>query len=456
MRQICDTLLHSAAANWWKVANLDLNAIPHSVLHEQKRKFRAVITELNQHPTWAIKEPRLCLILPLLLDSLRNPICIHVVRNPLEVAQSLKTRNGFPTSWGLALWEAYNIHALRASHTLPRIFVSYNSLIRAPLDTLTGLVRQLTALGVPAIEYPLHTHLSHFVDQSLQRHIVDEEETEERLAPFQRTLWQAMLSGDTPSLDTPLQLPNVTKHHLFDLESTEMSLHHQKTKISDLRDALRKRDAALEHLEQKISILNTKLQEIPILNTKLQEIPILNTKLQDLHADLATRDASIKKITEQQATDAKGIQKRDHKIQALTSTVKARDQKLSCMRRSISWRITAPLRSLNNLLIDHSASNPSQPTKASEPPSPSYPSSVSPDTPLRAPADPIATYIVPTAWWQNHPAAARAIEESGQPVLLLGLPDVDKSYRMTCIAGPPRPLSCSRQRNHTHRNRSIL
>ena len=411
IRQICDTLLHSAAADWWKVANFDLSAIPHSVIHEQKRKLQAVIAELNQHPTWAIKEPRLCLVLPLLLDSLRNPVCIHVVRNPLEVAQSLRARNGFPISWGLALWEAYNIHALRASHSLPRVFVSYNSLLRAPVDTLTGLIRQLAALCASPIALPPNPLISGFVDPALYRHIVTQEETQERLSPFQSALWKSLLSGNISALAMPLRLPNATKRHLFDLESTEMSLLHHKTKTADYKEVLRKRDAALEYRDEQISTLNTKLQE--------------------LRAVLEARETSFKQKDRE-------IKQKGHEIQTLTSAVKVRDQRLSRMRRSISWRVTAPLRTISKLLTKPNTNSPTQSTHSPEPPAPRshsfYSSSLDSHSPVAA--RPITTYIVPTTWWHRHPAGARTIEDSGQYVLLLGIGEQQSNYGITCIEGP--------------------
>ena len=94
-RNVCDRLLHSAGADWWKIARFEPEAIPHAILAEERKKFTKIVSSLNEHRSWALKEPRLCLLLPVLRDCVSNPICIHVFRNPLEVARSLQTRNGF-------------------------------------------------------------------------------------------------------------------------------------------------------------------------------------------------------------------------------------------------------------------------------------------------------------------------------------------------------------------------
>ena len=95
IRDLCDQMLHSAGADWWKVASFEPKAIPRTALAEQRRKFEKIVSELDKYQAWVIKEPRLCLLLPILRHYVKNLVCIHIHRNPLEVARSLQTRNGF-------------------------------------------------------------------------------------------------------------------------------------------------------------------------------------------------------------------------------------------------------------------------------------------------------------------------------------------------------------------------
>src|SRR5690554_6491748 len=108
LRAICDRLLHSAGADWWKVSGFEPISIPHDALSEQSRALRKMLDELDKHGTWVVKEPRLCLLLPALRGEIADPVCIHIHRNPLEVAQSMRLRNGFGVAEGIALWETYN------------------------------------------------------------------------------------------------------------------------------------------------------------------------------------------------------------------------------------------------------------------------------------------------------------------------------------------------------------
>ena len=51
-------------------------------------------------PLWLLKDPRLSRTLPLWLKRMRamtvRPVAVHPVRNPLEVAESLRARDGMP------------------------------------------------------------------------------------------------------------------------------------------------------------------------------------------------------------------------------------------------------------------------------------------------------------------------------------------------------------------------
>ena len=167
VRDLCDQMLHSAGADWWKIANFDPKAIPRAALADQRRNFEKIVSELDKYQAWVIKEPRLCLLLPVLRHYIDSPVCIHIYRNPLDVARSLQTRNGFSISAGLALWEVYNLHALKASEGLPRISLSYESLMQHPVETLNALVKELEGLGGEHPIKPDSDLIERFIDLDL-------------------------------------------------------------------------------------------------------------------------------------------------------------------------------------------------------------------------------------------------------------------------------------------------
>src|SRR6476660_9589391 len=129
VRAVCDGLLHSGGFDWWRISDFDPARIPEEERAARVEEFRNIVFNLDAHRPWVMKEPRLCLLLPLLRPVLEAPVCIHVTREPIEIAESLERRNGFPLAFGLALWEAYTVSAYVAAEPEPSISVAYGDLM---------------------------------------------------------------------------------------------------------------------------------------------------------------------------------------------------------------------------------------------------------------------------------------------------------------------------------------
>ncbi len=190
VRKVCDGLLQGAGFDWYRLGDFDLEAIPSEVRDEHLSAFRVILDELDAHQPWVVKEPRLCLLFPLLRPLLERPVCIHVTREPLEVAQSVHRRNGLPVQGALALWELYSLRAVEASAGLPRVHVRHEDVLRDPVATLATLVDQLQDLGVTGLRRPADHEVLEFISPDLHR---------ERRSPAQRGLrlneHQAALAG---------------------------------------------------------------------------------------------------------------------------------------------------------------------------------------------------------------------------------------------------------------------
>jgi hypothetical protein len=169
VRAACDGLLQESGFDWWKVAGFTLDRVPEPVRARHVRTLSRIILELDAHRPWVVKEPRLSLLFPLIQPLLELPVCVHVTREPLEVAQSLETRNGFPAPAGLALWELYTIRAFEASAGLPRVLVHYEDLMSAPVDTFARLLCQLEDLGVVGLRVPREREIAAYIDPDLHR-----------------------------------------------------------------------------------------------------------------------------------------------------------------------------------------------------------------------------------------------------------------------------------------------
>jgi hypothetical protein len=169
VRALNDYVLHSVSCDWNRVSSFDAESVPAEIAGAFRECASRLVLELDAHRPWFIKEPRLCLLLPLWRQVLEAPVCVHIHRHPVEVAGSLMARNGMPMPAGMALWEKYVTTAARASSGLPSINVLHHRLLANPVEEVERLHAELAAHQVPGLRMPSTRELLAFIDPSLHR-----------------------------------------------------------------------------------------------------------------------------------------------------------------------------------------------------------------------------------------------------------------------------------------------
>jgi GT2 family glycosyltransferase/glycosyltransferase involved in cell wall biosynthesis len=89
-------------------------------------KGRLLIEKFDSANVWGWKDPRNSLTLPFWQQLLPGVKTLIVVRNPLEVAHSMRERNGTSYSFGLRLWEIYNRRLIQAATKAQRLVTHYD------------------------------------------------------------------------------------------------------------------------------------------------------------------------------------------------------------------------------------------------------------------------------------------------------------------------------------------
>ena len=462
IRRVCDRLLHTAGAEWWKVMDFDLSSIPRATLDEQRQEFASVVSNLNHHRTWVIKEPRLCLLLPVLRDYLSNPSCIHIYRNPLEVARSLQTRNGFGIAGGIALWEAYNRRALDAAESVPRVLVSHESLMLHPVETLAKLLERLEALGVTHLARPDEDDVRRFISPALYRCKATEEEAYEFLTPSQRVLWQKLRTTNFADHRQSIPASRVARQNLLDLESSQSSIDYHKETMRRLAIELGRRDKTIQECDKTIQECDKTIQEC-------------DKTIQERDKTIQERDKTIQECDKTIQECDKTIQDSEREIRSLKQRAKDLNAQLTKRTATIhevlesnSWKITAPLRTVVRVVrrickyvrqIPRAARQflASKLSKFLDTCIPTYnrfvPSYL--DVVLRklvydrlvrhllyqpshasSPSAPITTYILSGEWCERHPESVQSIIRSEQAIIVVGDTDLVRNANATTITGP--------------------
>ena len=168
VRTLNDQILLAADADWDCVSQFD----PERIAEDARARYASlaadITLDLDAHRPWFLKEPRLCVLLPIWRDALEMPVCVHVCRNPVAVARSLQARNGIPVAVGLALWELYNVRAIAASAGLPRVFAAYEDLMLRPVKAAARLRAELARHGGYPLRELAGRELTVALDRSLR------------------------------------------------------------------------------------------------------------------------------------------------------------------------------------------------------------------------------------------------------------------------------------------------
>jgi len=141
----------------------------------------------SEHKLWAWKDPRTSILLPIWRDVLDELgielVVVFAIRNPLDVALSLKKREGFPYDKSFGIWFHYNIAALGSVLGLPFLFVHYDRILN---NWESELKRCAGGLGIPWPEDQklLRKKMNEFIRHELRHSLSSTNELRRSGAPY--------------------------------------------------------------------------------------------------------------------------------------------------------------------------------------------------------------------------------------------------------------------------------
>lgn len=132
---------------------------------EAAQRARQYFTDV---PLWAFKDPRTCVTLPFWRAVVPEIFdALLVLRHPLEVADSLASRNAMPRDQSMALWFTHVTASIRGSAGLRRHVLFYEDL----LEDLAGEVGRLISFtGLPFPDGERWQAAKGFVTQDFRHH----------------------------------------------------------------------------------------------------------------------------------------------------------------------------------------------------------------------------------------------------------------------------------------------
>lgn len=141
-------LLAAMGSSWKDWSRLDPDSLP----AEERQNYVADVRGFlrSGYPAAGlilVKEPRLCRLFLLFAQALAaediRPLVVIPWRHPLEVATSLRKRDGMSLREGVLLWLRHCLDAERTSRGLARSFISYESVLTDWRAEFDRMARQL-------------------------------------------------------------------------------------------------------------------------------------------------------------------------------------------------------------------------------------------------------------------------------------------------------------------------
>lgn len=175
---IHDDLLATAGSRWddWRAFNSDW--IRSGVAESYRVKLLGILqNNFGGSHLFVVKDPRICRFVPLWLDVLERfgaeARVVIPIRNPLEVAASLRRRDNSSLARSYLLWLRHVLDAEMATRWLPRAIVIYQEL----LDDWRSIVGTVTAKA--DVHWPRRSdrselEIDQFLAYTLRHHTADD------------------------------------------------------------------------------------------------------------------------------------------------------------------------------------------------------------------------------------------------------------------------------------------
>ena len=373
-------LLRSTGSDWkdWWPFDPGWYASPTAGLFREQAQA-LLHQEFGERRLFVLKDPRLCRLLPFWIEALETfgaePRVVLPIRNPLDVAASLKQRDGISPSCGYLIWLRYMLEAESGSRNLRRACLRYETLLSEPHAVMDRLGRDLDVSWPKRASVRAHAEIERFLSPGLHHHHSDDAAflrnpvlshwLGQCFELFNRWSHGEVCETDAALLDrirsafdeaTPLfsryiaECEQAVAERDGRIEGLSETVAERDGRIEGLSEALAERDGRIEGLSETVAERDGRIEG---LSEALAE---RDGRIEGLSETVAERDGRIEGLSEALAERdgrieglSEALAERDRRIEGLSEALAERDGRIEALHRSISMRTTAPLRYLGRI-----------------------------------------------------------------------------------------------------------
>ena len=363
-----DELLNELGGAWDLPPKADEN-FTQPRLDPLRLKAQLLIEGFASASVWGWKDPRNSLTLPFWQNLLPRLKTLIIVRNPLEVAYSMRERNGTSYSFGLRLWEIYNRRLIETASGQERLVTHYDFFFE---DAETELRRIAHFVGLPDAKVASAAAL--IKTQRRHTHFTIDQMIDARVSADVIELYRALIAEADRGAS-----PSASKGNKAKLADASQTANRGEADflpgaVSRLDASVPERIARIEHLERELLAQAEARHraEMEKLSAHLAQTEARHrSEVEKLNAHLAQAEARHKSEVEQlrhrvtemnqllhaksislAESEARGDDLRKRLRQQLQATRKLSrlldeaDDAAARLRASVRWQIANPVAAL--------------------------------------------------------------------------------------------------------------
>lgn len=314
---------------WYDFGPIDFAEQRPALYGQFRAKLRnAIDGSFGAASSIVLKDPRISRFVPLACSALEDvgasPYAIVCYRNPLEVARSLKARNGISTFHGCNLWLRYMLDAENGTRGLPRVFVNFSSFMD---DWRSAVDRMELHLGVAIADDSADpSQVDGFLDDGLRHEQVNVDELE-RYYGKSSLLYRCQAGLETlandPTDQSAMELLDEVRSSFN--ENSLLSSETIKEYFFEILDT----KGLLRSAEKKLTRFENQRRKVGDLK---------KAQVKKAQVGAGSRDKDLENKIQSMAGELSDA------IQNEQSKTRALQRSLDRVYSSTSWRLTAPLR----------------------------------------------------------------------------------------------------------------
>jgi hypothetical protein len=308
-----DELLAAAGSSWDDWTRLPLEWLDTAIAGRFRARLLALLeANFAGSRLFVIKDPRMCRLVPLWRTLLREfGATVRVViplRNPVEVAASLASRDGLSTGWSLLIWLRHVLDAERETRDLPRAVVGFGDLLHDHRGVLAAMRRRL-AIKWPRPAADARAEIDEFLSLAERHHSVDDRSLDLRPdVPMQvRRAYEALwtIARDSQNAGAYAELDQIGS----DLDAAAAIFgpivaaqartdRTESAEIDELRRSVERCVVEAGALQQELTTVRSTLSERSTDADRVAgDLAAARAELADVRADLAQRIAEAQRLT---------------------------------------------------------------------------------------------------------------------------------------------------------------